>query len=399
MGFKFEEVKETIFTSLKELREYTIVEKANTAFIPIKHFLDCGATFQDDKYFGNKMNWLTFNDDGFQEFCRRFRIPYDFVQQLNEANLVSKILNNHIIVEDIKGELLKNQFVIDKAANKIIGIVSNTYTDYSNKEFLEDVEEAYPEIFKKYEISESFIINTKLYLRLLSQKIISGYAKGDYFEGKDISQIGVQLKNSMIGNSSVKIDYYIYRAICSNGLVVETFNESNKILHSGKRENFVKRLDEKLMPIIKDMPKLSKLLKDLVEVEYNPCTLSKLQAGDYIYKIIPLQKNEFDQRKKLKDDELVKWDCNMNEKYVNRYSGEQSKKIFYSYYRNNQSMFDFINIFTEFAHSPENSNKERIYIEEKTGEFVTWIIKNKSLIKKENTTNSISEQVSIFDYV
>lgn len=399
MGFKVEKVQEGIFNTFKELKESTIIEKANTTFIPIKDFIDKAASFEEDNYFGFKMNWLTFNKDGFEEFCRRFKVPYDFIQKLDETNLVSKILNNHIKSEVIKKDLLNNKFVIDKAKNKIVGVVSNTYIDYSNKEFLEDIEEAYPDIFKDYEITESYIINTKLYLRLLSSKIKSGYAKGDNYEGEDISRIGLQLKNSMIGNSSIKIDYFIYRALCSNGLVVEAFNEKNKILHSGRRENFIKRLEVRLTPVIKDLPRVSKLLRELVEIEFNPYTLAKLQAGEFIYKIIPISSKEHEQRSKLKGEELIEWDKNTILKYVNNYSGELSRKVFLSSFRNNQSMFDFVNIFTEFAHSPQNTKKQRIYIEEKTGEFAAWILKNKYIIKKENIKYKENTQVSLFDYV
>lgn len=53
------------------------------------------------------------------------------------------------------------------------------------------------------------------------------------------------------------------------------------------------------------MPKLPKILKELVEVEYSSDTLAKLQAADLIYKIIPLSKIEFEERKKLKGEAII----------------------------------------------------------------------------------------------
>lgn len=165
----------------------------------------------------------------------------------------------------------------------------------------------------------------------------------------------------MIGNSSVKIDYFIYRAICSNGLVAEVFNNKNRIIHSGKKENFIKRLNEVLNPIMKEMIQMPKLLKELVEIDYKPITLANIDGAEKIYKIIPLDDLEYKKRQDLKKKEdRIKFDEEKMKKYVNMYSGEHSKAVFASSFRVNQSIFDFINIFTEYAHSPNiKSNKQR----------------------------------------
>ena len=63
--------------------------------------------------------------------------------------------------------------------------------------------------------------------------------------------------------------------------------------------------------------------------------------------------------------------------YPDKYAGELSSKVFKSNYRNNQSMFDFINVFTEYAHSRNIEIDRRIEIEKKAGDFVNWVIKNK----------------------
>ncbi len=385
VGFHCQSNKYFCFNSLSELKEYVIIEKANTEFIPIKYYLDNNASFIDDAYFGSKHNWLTFNDEGFIQFCRKFKIPIDFIMRLEEKELTSKVLNDHIRIGSFKKELEKSQFVVDKHSNIISGIVSNTYIDYSNKDFLEDIYKVYPKLFDEFEMVESYVINTKLYLRLLSPKIISGYAKGKHYEGEDISQIGLQIKNSMIGNSSVKIDYYIYRAICSNGLVVDTFNSKNRILHSGKRESFIQRLEEKINPIMSEIKHLPKIIKELVDIEYNPYTLAILGAADFVYKIIPLNDYQYEKRNKLKKKYKIEFDALQMSNYPKMYAGTHSKEVFQSVFRDNQSMFDYINVFTEYANSNNLNKEQKIYIEEKTGDFVSWILQNKTKIKKENS--------------
>lgn len=50
-------------------------------------------------------------------------------------------------------------------------------------------------------------------------------------------------------------------------------------------------------------------------------------------------------------------------------------------------MFDFINVFTEYAHADNIELRRRLEIEQRTGEFVNWIIRNKSKIEKQNKKN------------
>lgn len=304
---------------------------------------------------------------------------------------------NDVIYNSYRRDLLNNcQLVIDKSLNRIIGIVSCTYIDYSNKDFIDDIEKINNKLLLDYELKECFVINTKLYLRFLSPKIISGYAKGDCYAGNDISQIGIQLKNSMIGNSAVRIDYYIYRAICSNGLVVQAAEHKNMIKHSDKKESFINRLNDKLPPIIEDINKLPEILKSLVELEYSPISLANLGATEYIYKILPLDEYTYLKRNKMKREDKLKFDIEFISGIPRKYAGVNSKEVFLSKFRNNQSIFDFINIFTEFAHSKNISKKRQIYIEEKSGDLVKWAIDNKEYIENENIYSKEYGQVSLF---
>ena len=57
------------------------------------------------------------------------------------------------------------------------------------------------------------------------------------------------------------------------------------------------------------------------------------------------------------------------------FGGEFSKQVFDSEWRDNASMFDFINIFTEYA--KELNPAKKIEAEEKAGILADWISKNK----------------------
>jgi hypothetical protein len=57
------------------------------------------------------------------------------------------------------------------------------------------------------------------------------------------------------------------------------------------------------------------------------------------------------------------------------FAGELSKAVFNSSYRDNSSMFDLINVFTE--HAKERPPAERIEIQKRSGQLADWVIKNK----------------------
>ena len=61
------------------------------------------------------------------------------------------------------------------------------------------------------------------------------------------------------------------------------------------------------------------------------------------------------------------------------HGGEFSSEVFDSTYRNNASMSDFINVFTEHAKSQPADKK--IEMEEKAGSLPNWIHKNKKKFK------------------
>lgn len=153
-----------------------------------------------------------FNDEGMEALCRQAGIPLSFLNKLHESGLVSKVLNNYFTSEDAKQKLNNFKFVIDEQKHTVIGLVSNTYVTYSNRTFLEDITQVFPEILFDFNIEESFIVNTNLSLRLISPTIKAGILVDE--EGtktSDISKIGIQFSNGMTGRSSIKASYFVYR--------------------------------------------------------------------------------------------------------------------------------------------------------------------------------------------
>jgi len=384
MGFKVSKIDAKEFENLNEIKVYVKEEEEKIKYDLVSDYFDNNSIFMDDEFLGRGKRWINFNENGFDEFCNTFNLPSLFIKRIYEDKLATKVLNDHIknkaIIEKAKGY----RFVIDKNDNTCIGLVSNTYLTYSNKRLISDLEDLFPNMFNNYEIQEGFVYNTKLYLRMVSSDINAGRIYG--YGGNDVDKckIGLQISNSMIGNSSVRVELFIYRLLCANGLLVQATKNSGRVNHSGNTETFPARLRKQFIPIENEMKTLPKLIKTLLDIEYIPNSLVDVKAQELIYNIIQLPKDISDKRKKMNPENKYQFDLDTISDYPKKYGLELSKKVFNCTWRDNQSIFDFVNVFTEYAHSPNFNIEKRIEIERQTGEFVSYILHNQKKIKEAN---------------
>jgi len=391
MPFKVCEINSEVINNIADLKNHVKLEAENVVYLPLEQFQSKSAVFMDDEFYGRGTDWVKFNVDGFSTFCNLFNIPNGFLANIDEPGLVSNILNVYQHNSVVKAQMAKYQLVVDAKEKTVLGVVSNTYRKYFNQTFLTDIEKYFPKLLVDYELVESYVINTNLYLRVLSSKIKAGVVIGSGSADEDVSRIGLQLSNSLVGDSSVKICFFILRLICSNGLTVESFSNTGRVLHSGREDTFIPRLKSEISPLLKEIKTIPKLLETLVSIQFEPELIVKHGGASHIYNIIPLDKNSFAKRKRLKGKEINAFDIEMVAQYPYVYGGTQSSQVFHSRYRSNQSMFDFINVFTEYAQSPKIPAYSRIEIEKKTGVLVKWIIENKKNLKN---VKGMHEQVT-----
>jgi hypothetical protein len=373
MTFKLEEIEQESFRNWEDLNSYVKEEAERYVRIPIETFFTHHAKFTDDQFFGNNGCWVKFNDEGMKSFYRLINIPSYFLEKLSENGLVSSILNNYLTGPNIRALLRNYQFVLDKKNMTVSGLVSKTYVPYSNNKFLEDITQIFPELIFKFEIEESYMVNTNLYLRLLSPDYEGGLMDGYGGQTKDISKIGIQLSNGMTGRSSIKASFFVYRLVCSNGLILPCTEVNGTVKHSGKKDTFLKRIANNITPVIEKIRDVPKQIQTLGAISFDLEKLAELDGTKYVFDIIPL--GYWDQRKRgnLRGEEKARFDIDKIEGYIDTYALEHSKKVFI--WRENQSMYDFINIFTEYAQTQKP--RERTKIEEKSGELANWILKNK----------------------
>ena len=399
MPISTEPIPEVKLSTSVDLREWINKTQKSLHRVSVAGFIENGAAFYDDEYLGDGDVLFRFNDHGFRAFCQKIGFRYDQLALLETPSLASLVLNDLVRQSGIRSRLNEEEFVIDQDTDTIIGIVSHSYVGYSNDQFLIDIEaflETLPRDIKQlsllppfrdgFEFHEAYGINTELTIRYTS-KVKHGVIHGRGGHGDDISKFGLEFKNSMVGTSSVQINYFIYRLVCANGMMVPAASSTNRVFHSGRKDTFKVRLDNCYKEVHRKINDLTKLLSTIGTIDFNPEKLAednlvserifdiipgmkqKICDADRMYLRYPTECSEADKRR-LK----INHDCEVINRIPDHFGGEHSKKVFLSRSRDNATMFDFLNVFTEHAKSCPPARK--LDIEEKTGSLAKYISDN-----------------------
>ena len=383
-----EEIDEIKLTSFTDTQKWIDKTHANLTRIPIKGFLQNNSTFRDDEYFGDGDYLVHFNNRGFQAFCNTIGFRLDHLALIESPTLTTQVLNDLIRQRRIYDRLKNHEFVIDNSKNTIIGLVSKSYIGYSNKEFLTDIEKTIIKLPGNggFEFFEAYGINTELTVVFKSQKK-HGVIFGKGGKSEDKSELGLQFKNSMVGTSSVNLNYYLYRLACANGMMVPASQAINRVYHSGSKDTFHDRMDRCFNEVYRKIDTLKDMLEKLGNINFDPWKVAQDNIlCNRIFDIIPGTKQKMSENFKKhlrypknisnedKENLRIKHDATLIEKIPNFLGGEHSKSVFGSNWRDNTNMFDFINIFTEKAKTESISDK--LSIEEKSGALAKYIAEN-----------------------
>jgi hypothetical protein len=388
MPFVYDILEPKSFNSMIQLKNHVHATEKKIRKIRLKDLIEDKAQFFNDSLFGTSKLSYGFTEYSYKALCQYFSIPVALIEGITQEGLASTLLND--FMSNNKGRQSFNDvyLIVDDDQNKILGIVTSTYVYYTNSEFIEAIEE----FLKSSEADENEVVidsahyhHTRLYLRMIT-RIEAGVATGKGGTTKDISKIGLQLTNSMVGDLPVRVSFFLYRMLCANGLVARTNEIIAMVKHSGYRESFDQRLNKRIIALLQEVQKVKDLLKGLAETPFDPGKLVKAGFGSTILDTIPemrstLRQNiSLDKESEIEDPKKRKlWrETAYLEAIPDVYGREHSLKVFNSHWRDNASMFDFINILTEYA--KELPIMTRLQVEENVGDFADKVMKNKKRI-------------------
>jgi len=356
--------------------------------IPIVGVLSNKGVFNDDEYLGDGDVMWRFNDRGIRSFCQRIGFRFDQLAKLETPSLASQVLNDLLQQNEIRSRLAEDEVVLDERTNTIIGIVSRTYISYTNEQFLADINQFLISLAKDdaFQFDEAYGINTELTVRFRSEKR-HGTIKGRGGAGEDRSLLGLDFQNSMVGTSSVRINYFLHRLVCANGMMVPAGKAINRVFHSGRDVSFQDRLNRRLKEVVRKLDCLTSMLQALASRPFDPERLAQdNHTCRQVFEVIPASKQTICEGEKLalryasdaSEGEKGKMkrahDAQVIGLIPKYFGGEFAAKVFETSFRDNATMFDFVNVFTEYAKS--RAPAQRLEIEEKAGTLAKYIAEN-----------------------
>ncbi len=395
MTFELQDARTEKFKNLDHLLAFVKEEEKRTVRIPLKKLMKNGARFIGDNGFGIGANNYKFNEISFNALCHLTGTTPNFLIKLKDNELTSDVLTDIFI----SGSLNKNpetlELVCDEDKQQVIGFVSESYVGYSNKEFICDVFKALENntdsdaslpSLENFDFENSYSVNTRLHVRLTSTKIM-GRIQGKGGQGDDVSKIGVDISNSMAGGHAVRLSYFILRLLCANGLTVPASDGSGRIIHSGSKNRFRQRLWQRVGSLAGSLNNAVKLLEVLSDITYDVFSIAQHVDKHMLFGLVPgidletqcikhINNKDYSKYTDKKERDLHKY-IDMIHRIPEIIGREHSLAVFDSQYRDKVSMWDFINLFTEYA--KELNTNDRLLVEERAGEFADWISLNKKM--------------------
>ena len=187
-----------------------------------------------------------------------------------------------------------SEIILDESTAVVIGVVSQKYVGYSNKAFLRDVlicldednnGALFPDTMTSF-FKVAYSINSRTLLRLVS-KSVKGVISGIGGTGEDVSEIGVEVSNSMAGGHAVRLSWFVFRLICANGLVAQVAGSQGRIVHSGDKESFRKRLYASGRGLFASLGRSKHMIENLASIQFDPVGLAKHADLKMLFSIIP----------------------------------------------------------------------------------------------------------------
>lgn len=152
-----------------------------------------------------------YSDFGLCTLGRTVKFPSPFISELASTN---PMLANTVVADRINNyfEHGKEQFFAREFEGKICGVVSHKYTYFDDDQVADIIAES-PLADKKY--AHAMITPERLHLRAIDEDTpfrVNGDESDLFF--------AYFIDNSMVGQSSFKVQLGIYRLACTNGLIV-----------------------------------------------------------------------------------------------------------------------------------------------------------------------------------
>ena len=364
---KHKPIETQTYSSFEHLKHNVALEADQTSYTPVPMEI----IFEDDQWINNKYN---FNTHGIKALCQATNVNglFSTMEAMEHPHMSSTFLNKLFDQQSVKNELASKRFVI--IGDTIVGVVGSRYLPYSNSQFLED-------LFRdnknnSLELERAVVTNTKMTANFVEKHM--GFKTKD---GEDFTKIGLSFKNSGVGNAMIDGKLFSLRPQCLNGMMHSLNIAFTSAKHTGMADVMKYKLD-KIITLAKDQYEVVKdRVQTLTQIPYTNTTADTFLKLEAPVDILPQLKRDklWTPKKKFSDVNTHHEDLSRSKKILDevptKYGGVHTLAVWNSVYRDQNSMYDWVEAFTE--HAQTLPAEVQLEVEQGAGELTAWISDHK----------------------
>lgn len=364
---KHKPIETQTYSSFEHLKHNVALEADQTSYTPVPMEI----IFEDDQWINNKYN---FNTHGIKALCQATNVNglFSTMEAMEHPHMSSTFLNKLFDQQSVKNELASKRFVI--IGDTIVGVVGSRYLPYSNSQFLED-------LFRdnnnhSLELERAVVTNTKMTANFVEKHM--GFKTKD---GEDFTKIGLSFKNSGVGNAMIDGKLFSLRPQCLNGMMHSLNIAFTSAKHTGMADVMKYKLD-KIITLAKDQYEVVKdRVQTLTQIPYTDTTADTFLKLEAPVDILPQLKRDklWTPKKKFSDVNTHHEDLSRSKKILDevptKYGGVHTLAVWNSVYRDQNSMYDWVEAFTE--HAQTLPAEVQLEVEQGAGELTAWISDHK----------------------
>ena len=202
---KTEEIREVIDTNADFDK---ILERANEIQSKCNDYTVKASDIRMDEEL--KLNFddkkMPMSDFATSGMCGKLKVPSQYFSRLVDNN------KNNLAAENINTWLVDNkkEYFIREYDGRVRGFLTGNYSVYDTPDILQSVGEVFD--INTFKVKGSFLNEERLHLRLIEKEMLP-------IEGEDLFA-GITLDSSDVGRSGLRAYFFIYKQVCTNGLVI-----------------------------------------------------------------------------------------------------------------------------------------------------------------------------------
>lgn len=169
--------------------------------------------------FGRSRENFQMSSYAYYQLCHKIGMPYQYYKKLIANPELRELAYNSI---NTLSKHCKENLVLRTCDKYLRGIVTTKYCPFDSEDLLDVFHKAFTVSkilpMDEVQIRGHYLDMDFFHLRFTESESIKGLSDKDLY-------FGMQLSSSDVGRSSIRLSFYVYKKICTNGLCISKFDQ------------------------------------------------------------------------------------------------------------------------------------------------------------------------------